>query len=145
MIVLTATCKNGAIALNHPSFNELEGKLVRILVEEIDEQSGSDNDSFSDEISTRDLMNLAMVGGSFDFLYDEPDIYTLEDGEPVSIQEISKVTKGDRRAFMQLSIEERRRILAQQAEAMVEHYQQDLTWQDWTSFGLEADRKLPLV
>ena len=83
MIVLTATCKNGAIALNHPSFNELEGKLVRILVEEIDEQSGSDDDSFSDEISTRDLMNLAMVGGSFDFLYDEPDIYTLEDGEPV--------------------------------------------------------------
>jgi hypothetical protein len=83
MIVLTATCKNGAIALNHPSFNELEGKLVRILVEEIDEQSGSDNDSFSDEISTRDLMNLAMVGGSFAFLYDEPDIYTLEDGEPV--------------------------------------------------------------
>lgn len=44
MIVLTATCKNGTIALNHPSLNELEGKLVRILVEEIDEQSESDRD-----------------------------------------------------------------------------------------------------
>jgi hypothetical protein len=83
MIVLTATCKNGAIALNHPSLSDLEGKQVRILVEEIDEQSGSDNDSFSEEVSNRDLMNLAMAGGSFDFLYDEPDLYTLEDGEPV--------------------------------------------------------------
>ena len=44
MIVLTATCKNGAIALNHPLPNELEGKRVRILVEEIDEQSESDRD-----------------------------------------------------------------------------------------------------
>jgi hypothetical protein len=44
MIVLTATCKNGAIALNHPLPNELEGKEVRILVEEIDEQSESDRD-----------------------------------------------------------------------------------------------------
>jgi len=44
MIVLTTTCKNGAIALNHPSLSDLEGKQVRILVEEIDEQSGSDND-----------------------------------------------------------------------------------------------------
>lgn len=31
----------------------------------------------------------------------------------------------DRRAFLQLPLEERRRILAQQAEAMVEHYQKD--------------------
>lgn len=33
--------------------------------------------------STQELMNLAQIGGSFDFLYDQPDIYTLEDGEPV--------------------------------------------------------------
>ena len=57
------------------------------------------------------------------------------------IENSLKVTKGDRRAFMRLPIEERRRILAQQAEAMVEHYQQDLTWQDWTNFGLEADHE----
>ena len=35
------------------------------------------------EVSTKDMMNLAIVGGSFDFLYDEPDVYTYEDGEPV--------------------------------------------------------------
>ena len=44
MIVLTATCKNGGIALNHPLPNELEGKEVRILVEEIDQQIESDRD-----------------------------------------------------------------------------------------------------
>jgi hypothetical protein len=88
MIVLTATCKNGVIALNHPSLSELEGKEVQIF-----------------------------------------------------IQEVPKFTKVDRRAFMRLPIAERRQILSQQAEAMVEHYQQDLTWQDWTSFGLEADHE----
>lgn len=35
------------------------------------------------EPSTQELMNLAQTGGAFNFLYDEPDIYTLEDGEPV--------------------------------------------------------------
>jgi hypothetical protein len=88
MIVLTATCKNGAIALSHPLPNELEGKEVQIF-----------------------------------------------------IQEVPKFAKVDRRAFMRLPIAERRQILSQQAEAMVEHYQQDLTWQDWTSFGLEADHE----
>jgi hypothetical protein len=33
--------------------------------------------------STRDLMQLAQSGGSFNFLYDEPELYTLEDGEPI--------------------------------------------------------------
>jgi hypothetical protein len=33
--------------------------------------------------STRNLMQLAQIGGSFNFLYDEPDLYTLEDGEPI--------------------------------------------------------------
>jgi hypothetical protein len=28
-------------------------------------------------------MQLAMQGGAFDFLHDEPDLYTLEDGEPI--------------------------------------------------------------
>ncbi len=35
------------------------------------------------EVSTKEMMSLAMVGGSFNFLHDEPDIYSLEDGEPV--------------------------------------------------------------
>ncbi len=34
-------------------------------------------------ISTRDIVNLAQKSHSFDFLKDEPDIYTLEDGEPI--------------------------------------------------------------
>ncbi|BDA68034.1 hypothetical protein RIVM261_024660 [Rivularia sp. IAM M-261] len=33
--------------------------------------------------STRDIMVLAQRGRSFDFLNDEPDLYTLEDGEAV--------------------------------------------------------------
>lgn len=37
----------------------------------------------SSEPSTRDLIQLAQIGGSFKFLEDEPDIYSLEDGEPI--------------------------------------------------------------
>lgn len=33
--------------------------------------------------SSFELSKLAESGGAFDFLHDEPDIYTLEDGEPV--------------------------------------------------------------
>ena len=33
--------------------------------------------------STAELIHLAQAGKAFDFLYDEPDLYTLEDGEPV--------------------------------------------------------------
>jgi uncharacterized protein YuzE len=36
----------------------------------------------------------------------------------------------DRRAFLQLPLEERRRILGEQAEAMALHYQQDTEWQE---------------
>ena len=35
------------------------------------------------EITTQEIMALASIGGSFDFLNNEPDLYTLEDGEPV--------------------------------------------------------------
>ncbi|QSJ17901.1 hypothetical protein JYQ62_03295 [Nostoc sp. UHCC 0702] len=37
----------------------------------------------SSEPSIRDLIQLAQIGGSFKFLEDEPDIYTIEDGEPI--------------------------------------------------------------
>jgi hypothetical protein len=33
--------------------------------------------------STLELMHLADKGGSFNFWYKEPDLYTIEDGEPV--------------------------------------------------------------
>jgi hypothetical protein len=36
----------------------------------------------------------------------------------------------NRRELMQLSLEARRRILAQQAELMLLHYQQDKEWQE---------------
>lgn len=34
------------------------------------------------EPSTLEIMKLAEQGGAFDFWHDEPDLYTLEDGEP---------------------------------------------------------------
>ncbi|MEH2268591.1 MAG: hypothetical protein V7K68_09200 [Nostoc sp.] len=37
----------------------------------------------SSEPSTRDLMLLAQTGGAFNFLENEPDIYSLDDGEPI--------------------------------------------------------------
>ena len=40
----------------------------------------------------------------------------------------------DRPAFRQLPIEERRRILTQQAEAMKDYYQKDQEWKDWLNF-----------
>ncbi|MEP6517256.1 hypothetical protein [Microcoleus vaginatus] len=33
--------------------------------------------------STVEIIQLAQSGGAFPFLHDEPDIYTLEDGEPI--------------------------------------------------------------
>ncbi|MCU0547089.1 MAG: hypothetical protein MUE44_33840 [Oscillatoriaceae cyanobacterium Prado104] len=33
--------------------------------------------------STAEITQLAQSGGAFDFLQDEPDIYTLEDGEQI--------------------------------------------------------------
>ncbi len=35
------------------------------------------------EPSTRELAQLAQASGAFKFLDDEPDLYTLMDGEPV--------------------------------------------------------------
>jgi hypothetical protein len=34
--------------------------------------------------TTPELTGLAMESGSFDFLFHEPDLYSLEDGEPVA-------------------------------------------------------------
>ncbi len=36
----------------------------------------------------------------------------------------------DRRAFMQLSLQARHQLLAQQAEAIADHYQQDTEWRE---------------
>ncbi|MCG6136240.1 MAG: hypothetical protein MET45_16605 [Nostoc sp. LLA-1] len=37
----------------------------------------------SSQPSTHDLMQLAQTGGAFEFLNEEPDLYTLEDGKPI--------------------------------------------------------------
>jgi hypothetical protein len=36
--------------------------------------------------SVREIANLAQIGGSFDFLEHEPDLYTLDDGELAALK-----------------------------------------------------------
>jgi hypothetical protein len=44
----------------------------------------------------------------------------------------------DRSTFIKLPMAERRQILAAQAEAMVEHYEQDAAWREWVNFDVET-------
>ncbi|OWY68284.1 hypothetical protein B7486_26845 [cyanobacterium TDX16] len=37
----------------------------------------------SSEPTTHEIVKLAQTGGAFNFLADEPDLYSLEDGEPI--------------------------------------------------------------
>ena len=37
----------------------------------------------SEEITSREITKIAMLGDAFKFLETEPDIYTFEDGQPV--------------------------------------------------------------
>ena len=43
----------------------------------------------------------------------------------------SQLTLSQRRDFLKLPITERRRILAQQAVELSEHYQKDTEWREW--------------
>ncbi|MEH2457217.1 hypothetical protein [Nostoc sp.] len=63
-------------------------KLVESLIQVIlslsdEEQSLLEEKLFFDssEASTHDLILLAQTGGAFQFINDEPDIYSLKDGE----------------------------------------------------------------
>jgi hypothetical protein len=47
----------------------------------------------------------------------------------------------DRKAFLKLPLEERRRILEQQSEAAVEYYQQDQEWKEWLNFDIDEEYK----
>ena len=65
-------------------------KLVDSLVQMIlslsqEERTLLEKKLFFDESepSTQELMQIAQTGNSFAFLQDEPDIYSLKDGEPV--------------------------------------------------------------
>jgi hypothetical protein len=70
-------------------------KLVESLVAVIralsqEERSLLESKLFGEisEPSTPEIMQLAEKGSSFDFLYNEPDLYTLEDGEPSLLRQI---------------------------------------------------------
>jgi len=65
-------------------------KLVESLVQIIRALSGEERMLLEEKLfgnasepATRDLMQIALSGGAFNFLHDEPDLYTLEDGEPI--------------------------------------------------------------
>ncbi|BAY20396.1 hypothetical protein NIES2100_01370 [Calothrix sp. NIES-2100] len=65
-------------------------KLVESLIQVIlslseEERSLLEEKLFFDSSypSTRDIMECAQINKVFDFLYDEPDLYTLEDGEAI--------------------------------------------------------------
>lgn len=53
-----------------------------------------------------------------------------EQVRPPAAQAHPTLSLAQRRAFMQLPLEERRRILAEQAEEMLVHYQQNTEWQE---------------
>ncbi len=65
-------------------------KLVNTLIQRIRSLSQEERQILQKELffeitesSNQELMQLAERGGCFNFLDDEPDIYTLEDREPV--------------------------------------------------------------
>lgn len=53
--------------------------------------------------------------------------------QPPTSSVASTLSLAQRRAFMCLSLEERRQLLAQQAEEMCKHYQQNTEWQELES------------
>lgn len=65
-------------------------KLVESLVQVILSLSNEERFLLEEKLffdssspSTHDLMQLAQIGATFNFLLDEPDLYSLEDGEPI--------------------------------------------------------------
>lgn len=69
----------------------MNNKLVESIYQVIMSLSKEEQDLLKDKLlfefsqpSTTDLMQVAQNSGSFNFLHDEPDLYTLEDGEPIS-------------------------------------------------------------
>ncbi|NCR98690.1 MAG: hypothetical protein GPJ32_12800 [Microcystis aeruginosa L311-01] len=65
-------------------------KLIDSLVTIVQSLSDEERQSFEQklffddhQVSTQEIMNLVQTIHSFDFLKDETDIYTLEDGESI--------------------------------------------------------------
>lgn len=64
-------------------------QLVESLIQLINSLSSEERALLEEKLflnsappSSSELMNLAQRAGAFDFLHAEPDLYTLEDGEP---------------------------------------------------------------
>lgn len=65
---------------------KLVESIVQIVLSLTKEEQNLLTERLSDlllEPSTGELVQLAQNGGSFNFLNDESDIYTLSDGEPI--------------------------------------------------------------
>ncbi len=65
-------------------------KLVKSLVKTVQSLTPEERKLFEQElffstgeVTTAEIVNLAEKSNSFDFLNDEPDIYSLEDGEAI--------------------------------------------------------------
>ncbi|MGG6270608.1 hypothetical protein ACQ4M3_38340 [Leptolyngbya sp. AN03gr2] len=65
-------------------------QLVESLVQAVRALSAEERSLFDNKVygeipypSTLELAHLSDRSGAFDFLKDEPDLYTLEDGEPI--------------------------------------------------------------
>ena len=65
--------------LSYPRIVEIEDFIDFLYQRESQEQLAIDRTA----PSTNEMMVLAQSGNSFDFLDEEPDLYTLADGEPV--------------------------------------------------------------
>ncbi len=65
--------------LSSPRIVEIEDFIDFLYQRENQEQLSIDRTT----PTTNEMMALSQSGKSFDFLYDEPDLYTLTDGEPV--------------------------------------------------------------
>ena len=71
--------ENGLVAVNGGAL--ISNKEVRVIVL-LDEET--------DEISEEEWLKFASQSGAFDFLNDEPDIYTINDGVPYVRPHIDK-------------------------------------------------------
>lgn len=65
---------------------QLVESLIQVIKSLSEEEKFLFNQKLAETISypsAKEIENLAQIGGAFNFLYDEPDIYTLKDGEAI--------------------------------------------------------------
>lgn len=90
--------------------------LLQILVQELIKSEGVD---------TEGTDSAQQITGS----YEASQSSVVRETPNVSESLVTPLTLEERRAFLQQPLEERQRLLAQQAEAMADHYTQDPEWQ----------------